>query len=742
MHGVATNPNRLRPVREESHSMEQLIHGFQKLHHCPILVRSEPPGGELTLVHWAATSEDAGALLGRLGMQRDQWIAARRVAECPIVAVLGQLNGGKSSVVATFLSEQGRRRVPRGFGDAQGTHRFVYWLPQSWLQDEGKQETLLELLDRAHGTAPDFLPEDAQAAAELYASGYDRPELLGVPLIAGDPKLDNLGFALLDCPDVQTREAGPVSKTRLDFVAAAAGICSAVLFVITYDQLRDRHMAAALERVRRAAYGVPLYVLVNRVVACEDTWHELSQHRELQQLAQSAESIYIAFDQRIPGWLDLFPEQARQRCEAEVGPPAPSGPARDVLPWFVRIERSEFESAFRPLPDGTLLDLMESLQWGKLQQEIEQTRRTQLLDSFRELAHSIDRWVERQRQRTREYAEKVLAFVSELFVSQDRPGREHIMLNPQLFMKYNEALHENAPWYTRPALLAAKTVNRVRQLVDLKRVIKKMVGLKTVEDAAKALYKGTEQVYQDPASGTEILAFHAERVADKLARQHWLPRNVSRDQLDALCKHTIRQLYDVQALFAYDPQRLRQSARAFWAELPLRRKAALATSGLLFPLALFLTTVDCGTTLLIWLGLTSGIGTTIASLPGVWLLVISVGAGYTSHLVTPELQEFVEHDQLRYRAAMYYLFCDALGLPRISSLDQSAGFRLLSERDAYVDNVRCEPFAALDPNLGEWTPTDHFARWRAQVEAVLREGNRVADRATAGRSERVARPDS
>ncbi len=719
MYGVVTNPSRLRRDSEESHLMEQLIHSFQKLHHCPILSRSDPPGGELTLVHWAATSEDAGALLGRLGMQRDQWIAARRVAECPIVAVLGQLNGGKSSVVATFLSEQGRRRVPRGFGDAQGTHRFVYWLPQSWLEDEGKQETLLELLDRAHGTAPDFLPEDAQAAAELYASGYDRPELLGVPLIAGDPKLDNLGFALLDCPDVQTREAGPVSKTRLDFVAAAAGICSAVLFVITYDQLRDRHMAAALDRVRQAAYGVPLYVLVNRVVACEDTWHELGQHRELQQLAQSAESIYIAFDQRIPGWLDLFPEQARQRCEAELGTPAPSGPARDVLPWFVRIERSDDEPAFRPLPDGTLLDLMESLQWGKLQQEIEQTRRTQLLNGFHELAHSIDQWVERQKQRTREYAEKVLTFVNELFVSRQRQGGDLVVLNPSLFEQYAEAVRRNAPFYARPALAAARTVEHVVS------VAKKVVGLDTFEQARDALAKGKNRIFRHEPSGSEIIALSDQNLADRLARQQWFPRDVDPKQLDAACARVLKTIYKIQESFTYDSDRLDRAAQAFWRDLPRRRKLALAAGGFFFPVGLLLSVADAGATVLVWLGLVMQILGKVSALPGAVLLVVSAAGGGISRLVSPKLAEFVRYDQRRYWSAMHYLLCDTLGLPRSSAPRTTAGrkFELLSERDAHVANVRCEPLVALDRHLGEWKPTGHFTRWRGQLEAVLREAN-------------------
>src|SRR6186997_75262 len=74
--------------------------------------------------------------------RRKQWdasigaaAASLELEPCPIIAVLGELNAGKSSVVATFLGPEGRRRLPRGEEDAAGTHRFVYWVPQRWLDD-------------------------------------------------------------------------------------------------------------------------------------------------------------------------------------------------------------------------------------------------------------------------------------------------------------------------------------------------------------------------------------------------------------------------------------------------------------------------------------------------------------------------------------------------------------------------------------------------------------------------------
>jgi len=46
---------------------------------------------------------------------------AKQLSQHPILAVTGQLNSGKSSVVASFLSEAGRKRVPRGASRLQLT---------------------------------------------------------------------------------------------------------------------------------------------------------------------------------------------------------------------------------------------------------------------------------------------------------------------------------------------------------------------------------------------------------------------------------------------------------------------------------------------------------------------------------------------------------------------------------------------------------------------------------------------
>ena len=70
-----------------------------------------------------------------------------QVSHCPVVAITGLLNAGKSSLLATYLSEAGRARVLRGVGNQQGTHRFVIWMPQVWWSNPELLSTLIRFFD-------------------------------------------------------------------------------------------------------------------------------------------------------------------------------------------------------------------------------------------------------------------------------------------------------------------------------------------------------------------------------------------------------------------------------------------------------------------------------------------------------------------------------------------------------------------------------------------------------------------
>ena len=82
---------------------------------------------------------------------------AEKLVDWPTVAVAGMLNSGKTSLVATFLSDEGRKRTLRGANNDQGTHRFVLWLPQAWQNDAELWGLLMSRIGYAIGHPPEML---------------------------------------------------------------------------------------------------------------------------------------------------------------------------------------------------------------------------------------------------------------------------------------------------------------------------------------------------------------------------------------------------------------------------------------------------------------------------------------------------------------------------------------------------------------------------------------------------------
>ncbi len=115
---------------------------------------------------------------------------AAEVVNYPTVAIAGMLNSGKTSLVATFLSEQGKKRTLRGTGNHEGTHRFVLWLPEKWRADHECFSMLISRIGEALGTIPEMLADDPAEAHRQYNNASKSVAAASVPLIATDEGLD------------------------------------------------------------------------------------------------------------------------------------------------------------------------------------------------------------------------------------------------------------------------------------------------------------------------------------------------------------------------------------------------------------------------------------------------------------------------------------------------------------------------------------------------------------------------
>ncbi len=131
---------------------------------------------------------------------------ASRLVDRPTIAVAGMLNSGKTSLVSSFLSPSGQQRTLRGTCNRDGTHRFVLWLPESWRSDVELWSLLISRIGDSLGQPPEELAVDPAAAAAQYNNRSGDESQLAVALVATDPGLDDVGVALLDCPDIVSDE--------------------------------------------------------------------------------------------------------------------------------------------------------------------------------------------------------------------------------------------------------------------------------------------------------------------------------------------------------------------------------------------------------------------------------------------------------------------------------------------------------------------------------------------------------
>ncbi|MCA9136538.1 MAG: hypothetical protein KDB00_07260, partial [Planctomycetales bacterium] len=190
-----------------------------------------------------------------------------RLAEFPTLAVAGMLNSGKTSLVAGLLSRHGRSRTLRGVANHQGTHRFVLWLPQKWRAEPSLWQLLLDDFGDAVGHPPELLAEMPEEAHEQYNNRRGGADALGVPLVATDPALDDLGIGLLDCPDIVSDEVFGVGspERRRELLGKASTFCSAFLVVSTPGMARDRTLGEILQTISDLMPGIPRLLAVNKI---------------------------------------------------------------------------------------------------------------------------------------------------------------------------------------------------------------------------------------------------------------------------------------------------------------------------------------------------------------------------------------------------------------------------------------------------------------------------------------------
>ncbi len=374
---------------------------------------------------------------------------ARRFGEVPILSAAGPINGGKSSLVASFVSAEGRDRVPVGLGSRQGTQRFVLWIPVSWRGDAALYARLKEMLGLVFDEPPEELAADPEASREQYAdiNGFARP------LIASDANLDRHGVALLDCPDMQRLQEKEKEgeNLRMQAIARASEICTGVIIVTPRAQLEIRDLAELVrERIPRA---VRIYAvnLIRPPEPPEAVYEEL--RRALKTDAEIC--CYGAYDFLVPSSRDFAPAWDDN----------PDLPEEERSPCFFRILPEPAENRpDRIARDRSILRLAERLRPAVMHQERQRELARDLTGQVRARLGELESRAESERKRLKRAAEELHDLVRDLM--HDRDGQLRIKMDPEIVLSFRESMERTAPIHLKPLMaLRRRIVDRAAEAV-------------------------------------------------------------------------------------------------------------------------------------------------------------------------------------------------------------------------------------------------------------------------------------
>lgn len=617
----------------------------------PIVVDSLWPDDGKSLTLFRAL-ESAGQKTHATELKRaaQSLATAQSMLGQPIIAVTGQLNAGKSSVVASFLSATGRSRVPRGEASATGTHRFVYWVPSAWLEEPAKKRTLLDLLDTAHSGGVEFLDDDPTRAAQQYASGRDHLEHLAIPLVAGDPALNDIEAALLDCPDVQTHDTDTANETanpRLDFLAAAARVCSAFLVVWRRDAIRDRLLESMLATLRERMASAPLFLLINMIRPEEDqpnkTLDDTDVTRLLESFQISSANIFGAFDFAIEGregrigWRDLTPDYLVERFATDYDADS------SELPQFY------------PLAAGTrtksdLLSLPGSLEIADLQQTKIDDHRTELEKLITQAKSTLREWLRVSTTKVASTHAGLLEFCVAMMT--DRATGEPLQIpSSQFAAALNESFIRTAPLPLRLSLKLARPFDRA--LSQGRSLISKL--------SLKGKLSDIEGKVRDHLHFGSLKIANSDSLAREMHAQRWCPAEISEQQLLEAWR-TIIKNFSENPIEEFDLESLDAMSATMWKGFGGWKKFTIGSRAILGALGsaaalggIVTAAVDGGATIYAATAISSFIhgGTALA-----------VAIGGTAAAWVGFRKELIDKNTLPYLSRLFAFSCDAFGLPR------------------------------------------------------------------------------
>ncbi|MEM1068406.1 MAG: hypothetical protein AAGG48_24675 [Planctomycetota bacterium] len=510
---------------------------------------------------------------------------ATRLIDWPTVAVAGMLNAGKTSLVATFLSESGRARTLRGANNDQGTHRFVLWLPDAWQKDAELWGLLMSRIGDAIGQPPEMLSEDPAAAHQQYNNVGGDDQTLTIPLVATDPRLNEVGLGLLDCPDVVSDEAFGLGSPELrrTLLGRAATLCSAFLVVTSAESSRDGTLGDLLRIASDLMPGVPRLLAVNKIRSRQTPDQVLDTFRPLAQ-SHGIETIYAAYDFEVPSSRPFIPGSDDSALAYE-------SQSSETLPVFFSLSEDPDDNPPAAISDDRMLRaLPQRLDRGKLFEKFRLALQSNLQNIIWDSAYPlIDRDAHQTQKSTLKAQQCLLESALDFFAHRGLGGEIselRLHQSERIIRQLSESFAATAPWYARWGVRLSSQVRRIFGGAGdlLRQLTPSAVAQKTAGEIKDKFRRGEYGGLMTP----QRLASSVERHGGLSALVHLNEPDEGLDvQLWEDCAEAAISRFERDDFTSLDPKRLDAAVTKMWTEVPTHRKLAAGLTPLAAMLATF-----------------------------------------------------------------------------------------------------------------------------------------------------------
>ncbi len=512
-------------------------------------------------------AQKAGLSEGWEKVERDLkgWIALEK-AQAPLIGVMGLLNAGKSSLIASLLSAEGAARVLCGEGDGQGTQRFVFWLPESWRHEPAIYEALREELASVFGASVEPLSEDPAEAHRQYNGSGAIEASFGIPLLAFDRRLDDVGFGFLDCPDFERRHPGApgeaTARVRLAFVQKAARLMSALVIVADRAKVATELLYTFADRGLEWS-GKPRFLLVNQLRPSEapDTLLKDGGIRDMMHRV-GIDELYVAYHFEMVGARNKIPLAA-----------AAAHGLSEHDPVFFRVGGEPGENRPEAIGSDRLIgDALARLDASELWNDRKELRRLSVRQGVEALRAGIAERLDREEGDLRTLRSGLLGFLRDCVTSH---RNELKFPASAIAAQLASVMVEVAPLWAKPTLWMGGWVRGVKELLAGTYGQARQL-YRRISQPGEALLEKTK-AFRARLAGDEGDLIHPVELTARSKNARWMPEEVDEAQLTAAWTEVLNRVETMEA--ALPEEEVCAFAREIWTAVPLSKKVAFVATG-------------------------------------------------------------------------------------------------------------------------------------------------------------------